>query len=52
LGETSDRTSIDNRVRPAGPLLVFSVPWSEITETYIGGNAGLRALPSGGLVLG
>ncbi len=42
IGETSDRTYIGETERPTGPLLVFSVPGSEIKETFIGGNADLR----------
>lgn len=46
IGETSDRTYIGEAERPAGPLLVFSVPGSEIKETFIGGNADLRPCPA------
>jgi hypothetical protein len=42
VGETGDRTYIGQTKRPRGPLLVFSVPESQITETFIGGDAGLR----------
>jgi hypothetical protein len=45
IGETSDRTYIGETERPTGPLLVFSVPGSEIKETFIGGNANLRPCP-------
>ena len=48
IGETSNRTYIGESERPAGPtrpLLVFSVPGSEIKETYIGRNAGSRPCP-------
>ena len=46
IGETSDRTYIGETDRRTGPLLVFSVPGSEIMETFIGGNAGLRPCPA------
>jgi hypothetical protein len=46
IGETSDRTYIGETERPTGPLLVFSVPGSEIKETFIGGNADLRPCPA------
>lgn len=46
IGETSDRTYIGQKDRPVGPLLVFSVPRDQITETFIGGNAGLRPCPA------
>lgn len=45
IGETSDRTYIGQEERPVGPLLVFSVPRDQITETFIGGNAGSRPCP-------
>jgi hypothetical protein len=48
IGETSDRTYIGQTKRPHRPLLVFSVPASQITETFIGGDAGSRACPGGG----
>lgn len=38
IGETSDRTYIGEEGTP--PLLVFSVPSTQITETFIGGDAG------------
>jgi hypothetical protein len=47
IGETSDRTYIGQTKRPHKPLLVFSVPMSQITETFIGGDAGSRACPRG-----
>ena len=37
-GETSDRTYIGEEGTP--PLLVFSVPRTQITETFIGGDSG------------
>jgi len=46
IGETSDCTYIGETDRPTGPLLVFSVPGSEIKETFIGGNAGMRPCPA------
>jgi len=42
IGETSDRTYIGEANRPKAPLLVFSVPSSQIKWTFIGGNADLR----------
>jgi hypothetical protein len=45
IGETSTRTYIGQTERPTGPLLVFSVPGSEIKETFIGGLAGSRPCP-------
>jgi hypothetical protein len=45
IGETSDRTYIGQEERPVGPLLVFSIPRTAITETFIGGNAGARPCP-------
>jgi hypothetical protein len=43
IGETSDRTYIGEEERgPTGPLLMFSVPRTQITETFIGGDAGSR----------
>jgi hypothetical protein len=45
IGETSNRTYIGEKKRSTGPLLVFSVPGSEIKETYIGRHAGLRPCP-------
>ncbi len=42
IGETSDRTYIGQTDRPRGPLLVFSIPTSEIKETFIGGDADRR----------
>lgn len=42
IGETSDRTYIGETERPRAPLLVFSVPSSQIEETFIGGDADLR----------
>ena len=46
IGETSDRTYIGQTDRPRGPLLVFSVPSSEIQQTFIGGDADLRPCPA------
>jgi hypothetical protein len=56
IGETSDRTYIGQKEtsdrtygqenRRVGPLLVFSVPLSQITATFIGGDAGLRDCPA------
>jgi hypothetical protein len=48
IGETSDRTYIGQTKRPHRPLLVFSVPMSQITETFIGGDAGSRPCPGAG----
>jgi hypothetical protein len=45
IGETSDRTYIGQKRNAAGPLLVFSVPRSEIRQTFIGRNAGARPCP-------
>jgi hypothetical protein len=45
IGETSNRTYIGETGRPS-PLLVFSVPSAQITQTFIGGNAGLRPCPA------
>lgn len=43
IGETSDRTYIGEDERgPTGPLLMFSVPRTQITETFIGGDASSR----------
>ena len=43
IGETSDRTYIGEEERgPTGPLLMFSVPRTQITETFIGGDASSR----------
>jgi hypothetical protein len=44
IGETSSRTYIGEG-EGSGPLLVFSVPGSEIKQTYIGGHAGSRPCP-------
>jgi hypothetical protein len=44
IGETSSRTYVGETARPP-PLLVFSVPSSQITETFIGGEAGRRPCP-------
>jgi hypothetical protein len=52
IGETSDRTYIGQRKRPGRPLLVFSVPQSRITETFIGGNAHSRPCPTPGSTQG
>ena len=46
IGETSDRTYIGQTDRPRGPLLVFSIPSSQIQQTYIGGEADLRPCPA------
>jgi hypothetical protein len=45
IGETGDRTYIGQTGKPSGPLLIFSVPGGEITETFIGGNADARPCP-------
>jgi hypothetical protein len=52
VGETSDRTYIGQKARPVGPLLVFSIPRSEIRETFIGGHAGGRPCPPRAATLG
>jgi hypothetical protein len=50
IGETGDRTYIGETVETedtdVGPLVVFSVPQSEITETFIGGDAGSQDCPA------
>jgi hypothetical protein len=46
IGETSDRTYIGETGKATGPLLVFSIPRSEIKETIIGGNAAASACPA------
>lgn len=46
IGETSTRTYIGQQARPVGPLLVFSIPQSEITQTIIGGHAEARPCPA------
>lgn len=49
IGETSDRTYIGEDERHvAPPLLVFSVPRDQITETFIGGSARSRPCPTPG----
>jgi hypothetical protein len=48
IGETTDRTYIGETERPRPPLLVFSVPSSQIVETFIGGSADLRPCPEPG----
>jgi hypothetical protein len=45
IGETGDRTYIGQKGPPVGPLLVFSIPRSEIRQTIIGGNASERPCP-------
>jgi hypothetical protein len=45
IGETSDRTYIGQKQETSGPLLVFSIPQSEISQTIIGGNAAARPCP-------
>jgi hypothetical protein len=46
IGETSNRTYVGEKGEGrTGPLLVFSVPGSQIKETFIGGDAGSRPCP-------
>jgi hypothetical protein len=45
IGETSTRTYVGQKARPTGPLLVFSIPQSEIKLTIIGGSAQVRPCP-------
>jgi hypothetical protein len=46
IGETSARTYVGETRTEPGPLLVFSIPSSEIQATYIGGDADRRACPT------
>jgi hypothetical protein len=45
IGETSDRTYLGEEHKPSGPLVVYSIPQSEIRETIIGGHAEGRDCP-------
>jgi hypothetical protein len=45
IGEASNRTYI-GETEKSGPLLVFSVPGSEISETFIGGSADKEPCPA------
>jgi hypothetical protein len=42
IGETSERTYLGEKHEPSGPLVVYSIPQSEIKLTIIGGGAGDR----------